>query len=367
MSTSEPSSGPRRPESASVKAVRHHREIEQASRRLEEQRLARFRAANLDSDGERRLLAAFHPMLEQGYFIDTDETADFYDVVCDHAIARKSGLYVTGSFRVGKTTAIEMAVHQMRTDMPWLAVLVHLAKRQPNQAKASLYDDMLTSFRCPGSRYQKSADLLVRFMMAEAVLAGSRTCLLFIDEAQMFTVMHLRYLLEVGNELRKERFLLITVLVGQEELESLKMLTSEEDHRAVSSRYFVKRYALGGLHRSNDLMKYIGAFDESLKFPSPAWPYTRYFCRKAFDGGWRLQHEAERFWTALVDHSGAGERMLAYSGLRLAFVNDAIHAFLLDSMKGDSESFSGTSKSWGDAVSAAADADLFIRLDHGSH
>ena len=373
MDTTQAGSGqhPRRggssPTSASARAIHHRREIEEAAARLEENRLTRFRTANLDDADERRGLAAFHPMLEQKYFIETDETANFYDIVCDHAMARKSGLYVTGEFRVGKTTAIENAVERLRTDMPWLAVLVHSAKRKPNQSKTALCNDMAMSFKCPTSRYQDSADLLARFLMAEAVQAGSRTCLLFIDEAQMFTVMHMRYLLEVWNELRLEGFLLISVLVGQEGLESLKMLTSEEDHGAVVARFFVKKFDLGGLHKLGDLGAYVRAFDGALCCPTDAWPYTRFFCKRAFDAGWRLEQEADRLWTALVDYTSAGESTLSYAGFRLAFVNDAIHAFLLDSMKNDGKAFKGTSTAWKEAIQAAAESDLFIGRDRGNH
>lgn len=353
--------------SGDARAIRHRREIEAAAAQLEEDRVARFRAANLEDDGERRRLTAFHPLLEEKYFIETDETAAFYDVVCDHALARKSGLYVTGEFRVGKSTAIARAVERLRVDMPWLAVLLHSAQRKANQSKSSLCTDLAKSFKCPTSKYQDSADVVARFMMAEAVHAGSRTCLLFIDEAQMFTVLQMRYLLELWNDLRLEGFVLLTVLVGQEGLESLKMLTSEEDHGAVVARFFLRRATLGGLHNLDELRRYLREFDGQLNFPDEPWPYSRFFCKKAFASGWRLEQDAKSFWTELVEHSGAGERMLARTGFRLAFVNTSIHEFLLDGMKADSKTFKGTAKAWKEAVEAAAESELFIGREHGAH
>lgn len=341
------------------------RGIEEAVAELEQTRQAKFASADLETDHARRMLAAFHPMLEQCYFIETDGTNAFYDIVCDHAIARKSGLYMTGEFRVGKTSSIENTMARLQKDMPWLAVLFHSAKRKHGQSKNSLCDDMLRSFRCFESPFQNSADLLGRFMMAQAVQAGSKTCLLFIDEAQMFTVMHMRYLLEIWNDLRHEGFILVTVLVGQQGLNSLKKLTSEEDHGAVVARFFVKNYVLGGLHSVKDMKKYLAAYDTTLAFPDgSSWPYSRFFCKKAFDDGWRLESEAERFWTALINCSKADSKMLQYAGFRLAFVNDSIHAFLVDSMKLDEGSFKGSGKLWEEAVSAAAEGDLFI--GHGA-
>lgn len=345
---------------------RHRRQIEEAAAELEKSRLARFIAANLVSDDQRRMLAAFHPMLEQRYFIETNETADFYDIVCDHALARKSGLYVVGEYRVGKTFSIMNTMNSLHMDLPWISILYHSATRNSNQSKKSFCADMLKSFRYPRSTFQDPVDLLARLMMAEAVKAGSRTCLLFVDEAQMLTIKHVRYLLEIWNELRQEGFILVTVLVGQEGLESLKTLTEEDDQGAVLARFFVKKYVLGGLHSLEDVRKYLGAYCSKLMFPGPEWPFARFFCMKAFDGGWRLDSEAERFWQALVDHSGAANKMLKYTGFRLAFVNDSIHAFLLDSMKSDCKSFKGSKDTWKEAVSLAAESELFIGMEHGA-
>ncbi|MDO9196931.1 ATP-binding protein [Rhodoferax sp.] len=354
------STQPHKPLQRETERYRHRRKIEEAAAELEKARLARFSAADLVSNDQRRQLAAFHPMLEQRYFIETHETADFYDIVCDHAMARKSGLYVIGEYRVGKTTSMVKTMDSLHRDMPWIAILYHSATRKANQSKKSFCEDLLKSFRYPWSIFQDSEDLLARFMMTEAVQVGSRTCLLFVDEAQMLTVKHVRYLLEIWNELRQEDFILVTVLVGQEGLESLKTLTEDEDHGAVLARFFVKKYVLGGLHSLEDVRKYLGAYDTKLLFPGPEWPFARFFCMKAFDGGWRLESEAERFWHELVDHSSAADKMLAYTGFRLAFVNDSIHAFLLDSMKGDSKSFKGSKDAWKEAVSHAAESELFI-------
>lgn len=106
------------------------RDLEDAVAEIEQRRQEKFSSANLDADHSRRMLAASHPMLEQCYFIETDGTNAFYEIVCDHAIARKSGLYITGEFRVGKTTSIENTMFRLKEDMPWLAVLYHSAKRQ---------------------------------------------------------------------------------------------------------------------------------------------------------------------------------------------------------------------------------------------
>lgn len=357
----------KRTEPRQTERYRQKRQIEEAATKLEANRLERFTAADLNSKDQRRGLAASHPMLEQRYYIETNDTAAFYEIVYDHILVRKSGLYVVGAYRVGKTTSVNKAIERLKKDVPWVATFCHSATRKANQSKKAFCEEMLSSFRYPWTTHAEPVSLVARFLMSLTVEAGSRTCVLFVDEAQMLTIVQLRYLLEIWNELRQEGFILVTVLVGQEGLVSLKTLTAEADHGAILARFFVNKYVLGGLHSLDDVQQYLAAYDNDLRYPNPDWPYTKFFCQQAFENDWRLANEAEHFWNALRDHSGAADRMLAYTGFRLAFVNDAIHAFLLDSMKSDRKSFQGSPANWREAVSLAAESDLFIGKDHGTH
>lgn len=345
-------------------AQREREAVEDKVAQLEAERDARFAAANLDLLAVRRELAPLHPMLEQRYFIETEEANKFYLVVYDHGLARKSGLYAYGEFRVGKTTLVEEAERRLAKDMPWLAVLYYSAEREANRSSSSMYKDMLAWFKYPVSKRQDPEEVLVRFIMATAASKGSRTCLLFIDEAHMLTVQQLRYLLDVWNRLKRHRFVLVTILVGQtgsSGLESLRQLTQEEDHGAVIARFLVMPYFIGGLHDQGQLKAYLGAFDSELVYPlGTQWSYSRFFCRRAFDAGWRLEREAPLLWRALLDHSGAESSKLEHAGFRLAFVNDSIHAFLLDAMGHDRSGFKGTPQRWNEAVFCTARADLFI-------
>jgi len=335
--------------------------LESALFKLESIRTQKFLERDLTDIQNRAEICYLHPMLESRYFIDTDEASDFCKIVYDYVIARKSGLYCTGEFRVGKTKAIQNTIEKLRQDAEWAAIFYHSATRDMRQTKKAFCLELLRSFgqEAVGA---DAATRLERFLITEAVNSGSRTCVVFIDEAQMLTVMQLRYLLEIWNGLRAEGFLLITILVGQKNLVSLKQLTSAEDHGAVIARFFVKGFSLGGLHSPDDLRKYMIAFDSILFFPfNSLWSYSRFFRQQAFDSGWRLESEYEILWKCLVERAAPDERMLRYSGFRLAFVNDAIHSYFLDSMRleANGEKISPTA-AWKDAVMSAASSDLLI-------
>ena len=327
---------------------------------LELTRTKEFSLMDIESPELRRKLTALHPMLERRYFISTDQATGFYDIVYDHVLARKSGLYCMGEYRVGKTRAIEYAIEKLAEEMPWAAAVYLSAERNMNQSKKSFFAELLKYFGC-ASPSLSPLDRLPRYLITKAVKAGSRTCVLFIDEAQMLTVMHMRYLLELWNELWKDKFILITVLVGQKGLDDLKQLTDQQDHKAVVARFFVKSFGLGGLRSVKELHAYLRAYDEELFYPTASqWSYSRFFLKNAFDKGWRLSNEADLFWRVLIELTSPTKDMLRYFGYKLAFINDAIHSFYLDSMKNDTNKFMGSNKLWLEAVSSAATTDLLI-------
>lgn len=335
--------------------------IDESINSLEDARNQKFALADMESLQSRISLTPMHPMLELRYYIPTEQSCDFYNIVYDQIFARKSGLYFMGEHRVGKTRAIRNAMDQLSEEMPSIAVFYHSAERQLRQTKQSFCYDLLKSFKCFSSNKTNSVDRLPRFLITEAVKAGSRTCVIFIDEAQMLTVMQMRFLLEIWNQLGKEDFVLVTVLVGQKGLDSLKQLTNEEDQGAVVARFFAKGCTLGGLHSIDQLRNYLGAFDDKLVYPMNSdWTYSRFFCKQAFDNGWRLAGEAQFLWEALLHLTSPTSKMLKHSGFKLAFINDAIHSFLIDSMSMDMRNFKGSPKVWLEAVSAAATSDLLI-------
>lgn len=331
---------------------------------LEAARERKFAASNLDEFDARRLLAVDHPMLEKRYFIATDETSSFEQVVNDHVLARQSGLYISGDYRVGKTSAIKHCMARLANKMPSIALFYYSAEREANRSRKSMFRDMLDYFLYPISKYQDPDVVLVRFMIARSVKAGGRTCLLFIDEAHKLTVRQLSYLLGLWNRLAHEEFVLVTVLVGQDGdsgLESLRVRTREEDHGAVIARFLVKPYLMGGLHSERQLNTYLSAFDSELTYPPQStWAYSRYFLQRAFDKGWRLSNESGRMWQALCRYTGMTQGKIGEKGYRLAFVNSAITAFLLDAMPNDKAGFQGNSIRWSDAIARAGQEDVYI-------
>jgi hypothetical protein len=313
-------------------------------------------ACDLAQAKNRIRLAPRHPVLDSSYVIDTGEVRRFYDVVYDYILARKSGLYIYGKYRVGKSKAIEYSISELEALFPFMAFAVFDGERNPHQHKSSFCRDVLESWNYPWQQKQNSSKVLERYMMTRAVQAGGRVFVLFVDEAQMLTVMHYRYLLETWNALRTQGFILVTILVGQESLQLIAKLTQEEDHGAVVARFFTKAYAMGGLRSEEELGAYLRAYDEKLVYPAGSgWSYSRFFLQKAYDSGWRLTSSSATLWTLMKETLKPGARELLQHGFRLDIVTDTIHNFLLDAMQTDASEFTASRERWAIALAVVVD------------
>lgn len=300
-----------------------------------------------------------HPMLDQRYVVPTQEIENFKNIVFDWVVARKSGLYASGLHRQGKTTAICHAMEHLQSDLPFVAFLSFSGERGLNQTKSSFCRHLLSHWGHDALAKERGSQpdrLLANFLMLQCSLVNGRQCVIFIDEAQLLSIQHFRYLLEIWNELRSHGFILCTVLVGQPDLKILKTLTDESDHGAVVSRFFVKNYDFGGIKSPAMLASFLRHYDEDLTYPpNSTWTYSKFCMKQAFEKGWRLEAETPLFWEALLGVSQAKAAAIRTTGFRLAWIVDAIHSFLLDGMSRDSPSFHGSVQMWEDCILSGAD------------
>lgn len=300
-----------------------------------------------------------HPMLDQRYVVPTQEIENFKNIAFDWVVARKSGLYASGLHRQGKTTAIHHAMEQLQFDLPFVAFLSFSGERGLNQTKSSFCRHLLSHWghdALAKDRGSQPDRLLANFLMLQCSLVNGRQCVIFIDEAQLLSIQHFRYLLEIWNELRAHGFILCTVLVGQPDLKILKTLTDESDHGAVVSRFFVKNYDFGGIKSLAMLASFLRHYDEDLTYPpNSTWTYSKFCLKQAFEKGWRLEAEAPLLWEALQGVSQAKSAAIRTTGFRLAWIVDAIHSFLLDGMSQDTPSFHGSVQMWEECILSGAD------------
>lgn len=319
---------------------------------------------DLAQQSVRQKIALRHPMLDYQYCLATEEIENLQDVAYDWIAGRKSGLYVPGLHRQGKTTAMNAVMEYLRQEFPYVAILSCLGQRTTTQTKKAFCEELLKQLGYPTTLIKGKArpeSILIRLLMTACAKTGGRQCVLFIDEAQLFSVTQYRYLLEIWNEMHHHGFLFGTVLVGQPELRSLKELTQELDHGAVVSRFFVKEYGFGGIKNLQMLEALLRQFDSRLVFPAgSAWTYSRFYLQQAFDHGWRLEQEAKFLWEALCNITKEKRSAIKTTGFRMAWIIDSVHSFLLDGMEQDAKKFQGTIDMWEECVMSGTEAKLLL-------
>lgn len=319
---------------------------------------------DLNVKSERVRLAGRHPMLDQRYAITTPEIEHFHDIAYDWSIARKSGLFVTGLHRQGKTTAIQSTIANLQEELPFIAFLRCNGQRLTIKTKEAFCRYLLDSWEYASAEIKRNARpeiVLANWIMVKCAERGGNQCVLLIDEAQLFSVAHYRYLLELWNALRSQGFILCTILVGQPDLKQLRAITDELDHGAVVARFFVKGYTMGGIKTQSMLGRFLRHYDSLLVYPAGSkWFYSRFFVKEAFDRGWRLESEAKNFWAALGAVSDAKPNEIKSSGFRLAWVVDTIHGFMLDAMAKDKPSFHGSAALWEELLQQSTDSKFVV-------
>ena len=300
----------------------------------------------------RRALTHIHPMHNRQYWAPTPEGDGLYEVLYQYALRRKSGLYAIGRNRVGKSDALEAAVARLRADFPEMAFFIISAERIERDSKRTFSKFLLKNVKYDMEALKPRADpalTFARFLMAECAQRGGTSVMLLIDEAQLFSVADYRYLLEFWNELKRNGYLLCTALLGQKELRQLQTLTQELDHTAVVARFFVKLYMFRGVRTPEILRALFRCYDTTLRFPAGSeWPYSRFFARARFDAGWRLEHETDLAWQALLRVSKPYKKPADVStdGFVMGGIVEAVHGFLTEAMTLDAKPWKSGVSLW---------------------
>ena len=143
---------------------------------------------------------------------------------------------------------------------------------------------------------------LIEYMIDKMIECDEKRFLLLIDEAQNLENKHFGLLKDLHNRLRmnKNKYKLITILVGHPSLRHKKENLAKKGRGDLVGRFMLCKDQFKGPHKSKDL-KYICAQYDRLRWPNSKSPtYTQHFLPLAFENGWRLENVADRLWTMII-------------------------------------------------------------------
>ncbi len=205
-----------------------------------------------------------------------------------------------GPPRTGKSTGIELLRIELESLYPGLAVIVVDSWSYENAREASFLEDILTAcdhtFAANGKDADKKRRRLIEHLIKVGLESELKQVVLIIDDAQELKDVHLKWLSGIHNSLSRRGVRLMTLLVGQEELQKkrLHLLRCKKDN--LVGRFMVHVAQFHGLRDAKELQKILEHYDTAEWPEGSGWTYTRYYADAAFQKGWRLAKWSKRLW-----------------------------------------------------------------------
>ncbi len=251
-------------------------------------------------------LMRMHPLIRQDFTFPTTQIEQLANALSHWLDINVTGVIVSGEPRVGKTWALQWLRHNVSSywdeDIPIIQFSM-VSLEDPEISFLELFLREMGSPFVKGTKrviWNRTRDLMLH--MSEAY--ESNLFLVFIDEAQKLTNHHYDLLVDISNILDEKHIRLVTLLVGQPELESVYGEVVERNRRHIGGRFMKEKYVFKGLLNAEDLALFLRSFDLGERFPLDSGvSFTEFFVPDAFLSGWRLEKQAEKIWMNLNEYS----------------------------------------------------------------
>lgn len=212
---------------------------------------------------------------------------------------RLPGMIVYGRPRLGKTSAIKFAIENLPAYMAApLPILIANSNAYKVPSEEKFFVDLLQDFNFPFTAKRKPSDLrnqIVNLLMEKAEKSRLRRIILIMDEAQRLTEFHYDWLMDIYNQLDREKISMSVICVGHEQLLSRRTHFLENKHSQIIGRFMTHEHRFFGLTSLEEIKRVLRCYDspDISSYPeNSGWSYTRYFFPEGFDRGHRFENDA---------------------------------------------------------------------------
>lgn len=250
-----------------------------------------------------KVLPGTHPIEQGHYLIPTTEVLRLMESITKIVNNRLPGMIVYGRPRLGKTSAVKFAIenipNQIGAPLPILIANSN-SYRVPSEEKFFL--DMLNDFKFPFPSRRKPTEMrrqIVNLMLEKAEKSRLRRIILIMDEAHRLTEFHYNWLMDIYNELDREKISMSVLSVGQEELLSRRTFFLEQKKSQIIGRFMTHEHHFYGLRTLKEIKLVLKCYDspEISSYPEDSgWSYTRYFFPEGYENGNRLENSAKEVY-----------------------------------------------------------------------
>lgn len=311
---------------------------------------AQLRRALLSPGVRRDDMLASHPFMTDKQRLITPAVKLMFEHAQECLNYGIAGFAAEAHSRHGKTTAKEIVEDRLLPQSQPDVVVVTIEAVEIENAARSQTEfllDWLVDFKYPiSARASKS-------MAKDAVLTYLRTrgtswLLLVIEEAQNYGVEQWKVIKALTNSLARKnnggiRTVVLSIFQGSADPVVSELKLTKPD---IATRFFLRRVWLRGVQSLGDLKEHLKLFDdvEQEEFPEGSnISYSEALLPEAFAAGWRLAHEAEAAWSAMV---ASWPKNVPVIDVGMGALVDVLRRFFRANLETAQAGFSGDVETW---------------------
>ena len=209
--------------------------------------------------------------------------------------------------RAGKSTAIEyIKINKAKIfniDVPIFSYIADTKdyKKSPNNFYKSLLNKFNWAEEIDTSHIKggvtDNENRLVKLFTSRAIDTPEKKLIFIIDEAQYLGINELELLKSLTNKVRANGVKVISVLLGEPELNDKRKWLKQSRKTHLISRFFAQEERVPGLRSRKDIENLLRGYDLfDVKHKGKKCSTSNYFAPKAYREGFRLQNYSKEVW-----------------------------------------------------------------------
>jgi hypothetical protein len=237
------------------------------------------------------------------YLIATNEIDRLYKKVVQCLTNRAPGAIIHGRPRLGKTRALEYLMHILPEEFSNIPIFFLTSRVYKKASENIFFQDILIDIGhgIPFSgKADKKRQRLLWYLIEQVRESGQNKIIFFIDDAQRLEEIQFGWLMDIYNDLDREKISLTVFLVGQEELLHQKSAFHTEGKQQIIGRFMVHQHQFSGVKTKNDLKEVLTGYDNYSYPVDSSWTMTKYYFPYAFDRGFRLEKYTDMLFDAYI-------------------------------------------------------------------
>lgn len=307
-----------------------------------------------------------HPLFDHSVLVRTNPSDELFRVIKQVVLLRDTGCVFTGESRAGKTDGLERVRAMLVSQFPRLCIYSHDAHNQQISSVRAFFKHFLATV---GHREQKGEtydlrERLVRVLVDDARVSGINMVVMFIDEASAMQISDFLFLKDVYNDLTRAGVQLITIMMGQSpDMQHVIDDLIVRGRSDLVSRFATRVHKFRNFRDVADIQVIFEAIDtrEYPRHSGISWP--AFFLPHAWQSGFRLVGEAQRFFDAVVTsaHGTAQDPLRFPAGATFL----AIRQFFLSATQFDKPNIKLPADIWKTATEDALMQEAITRMEPG--